>query len=302
MQQPNKIVRIDRRARIRLTAEDRRVAPMTRASKIVDDMTATEPPMPALNNYPELYHACDIHGLYEPRYVALLQRWIKRACPCVEQERIERERAERVEDWTRWQVANCYGGWLGSDFKDTRIADKMAEKTLESFYATPGDENVRIAQEFAYAERPKGNILFCGSYGTGKTHLGSAILNFRRSHWRNTTLFASASQLFAALEEARRLHDQTQYISVRQRMVQSDIFYLDDVDKEWRGEWKQPELHSIYYYILDERYKARRPTIVSTNELDRLEAFIGAAAKSRLMSRCKVLNMVGEDFRSEEEW
>ena len=299
----HKIIKLptDRR-RIKLTAADLKYPPVASVRSILK----SDGPMfgsPNIEEYPELYHICEICGIIDPVWSSVLKRWIKRSCACKRAEREEKERQEVEQTWLSWQIVNCYGGWLGPTYKDEKTALKMSEKTFESYITTSNDTTLASAMEFANQQRPKGNIAFHGSYGTGKTHLGAAILNIRRERWRNTTLFTSAPKFFRAYNDAKRdLADQTQFLSICQRVIQADYLYLDDIEKEWRGEWKQPELHSIYYYIFDERYNARRPTIVSTNEVDDLEKYIGAAAKSRLMSRCTVLRMFGEDYRGLEEW
>lgn len=302
-QQARKIISLptDRR-RIKLTAEDMKHGRMMSIRSIVKPENETIPLLPPLSEAPEIYHICENCGVTDPMWSSLLNRWVKRVCPCKKQERLDREQQEIDQTWLNWQKVNCYGAWLGRTYKDVETAEKMASKTFDS-YITELDDLAYI-QARQYADSPKGNMIFWGSYGTGKTHLGAAILNYRRDIYRDTTLFVSAPLFFRAYEDARRNFDPTDFQSINQKIVQAKILYLDDIDKEWRGEYKQPEqLYSVYYYIFDERYKARRPTIVSTNEIDQLEKFIGPAAKSRLMSKCLTVEMVGEDFRPmEEDW
>lgn len=302
-EQARKIISLptDRR-RIKLTADDMKHGRMMSIRSIVKPSDENIPLLPPLSEAPEIYHICENCGIIDPMWSSLLKRWVKRTCPCKKQERQDLERKEIEEAWFHWQIVNCYGGWLGRNYKDEATAYKMAGKTFNSYMVAPGDTAYSRARQ--YADSPKGNMIFCGSYGTGKTHLGAAILNHRRDAYRDTTLFVSAPQFFRAYEDARRNFDPTDFQSINQKIIQAKALYLDDIDKEWRGEYKQPEqLYSVYYYVFDERYKARRPTIVSTNEIDQLEKFIGPAAKSRLMSKCQVIEMVGEDFRPmEEDW
>jgi DNA replication protein DnaC len=288
-------------SKIKLTAADLKYPVPPRIKDVLKQEQKIVQVMPTIQQAPELYYACSKCGVIPPQW--FLKKWYKRSCPCKAEERAQQERQEKLHAWLEWQRINCYGGWLGREHRDMNIVSQMISKTFNSFSTDSGDdENFRKALAYAQAEKPQGNFVLTGGYGTGKTHLGDAILNYRREHFHNTTLFASAPEFCGSYQDAKRSLDQTQFISIRQRVVQADILYLDDIDKEWRGEYKQPELHSIYYYIFDERYKARRPTIVSTNDLQNLEKYIGGAAKSRLMSLCTTVHMLGEDFRAMEVW
>lgn len=304
MQQPqdDNIVSLSQRKKIILTAQDYKVTPMSGVGSVISGMQKTAKPMPTIQQQPNLYHVCSTHGVIEPMWASVLNRYIKRSCECVRKEREEKERQERMTAWLVWQRSNCYGGWLGETHRDNSIVSEMCRRTFDTYSPETFPE---YGDLYAYATsaKPAGNLLVCGSYGSGKSHLLAAIINYRREHFHASCLFASAPELFGAYEEAKRISgDQTQYISIRQRLVQAEMLVIDDIDKEWRGDWKQAELHSIYYYIFDERYKARRPTLVSTNNQDELAKFIGAAARSRLMSKCQVYNLLSEDYRAMEEW
>lgn len=303
MQQPHdeNVVHFPSRPKIKLTAQDYKVTPMSGVGSVIEGMQKPAKPMPTIQQEPNLYHVCSVHGIIEPMWASVLNRYIKRSCECVRLEREEKERQEREIAWNAWQKSNCYGGWLGETHRDDGIVSEMSRRTFDTYMPEAFPE---FDQLYAYgtAERPAGNLLLCGSYGSGKTHLLAAIINYQREYHHAACLFASAPALFGAYEEAKRMVDQTQFISIRQKLVQARFLVLDDIDKEWRGDWKQAELHSIYYYIFDERYKARRPTLVSTNNQDELAKFIGAAARSRLMSKCQVYNLLSEDFRAMEEW
>lgn len=290
--------------KLRLTAADHRYAMPEKIGTVINQsLHADADSLPSMQSQPELYHVCSIHGIQQPMWVPIWKRYVKRSCDCVRQEREQRQQQEKQDAWLEWARVNCYGGWLGDVYRDAKIASEMCGKTFDTYLTEAFSE---FPQFFAYADAPtlKGNALLCGSYGTGKSHLLAAAINHRREKFHNKCLFASAPQLFGAYEEAKHVSswDQNLLITIRQRLVQAEILVIDDIDKEWRGEWKQPELHSIYYYIFDERYKARRPTLVSTNNQDELAKYIGAAARSRLMSKCQAHMLYSEDFRAMEEW
>ena len=56
----------------------------------------------------------------------------------------------------------------------------------------------------------------------------------------------------------------------------------------------------VYWEIFDERCKAKRPTIVSTNKWEELDRYIGEASLSRLSRGRVAVHMRGDDYRREE--
>jgi DNA replication protein DnaC len=286
------------RVHIELTPEDMQYPPMTALRSLING--APEPRRPTMEERPDLYWTCEKCGLILPRWGA--NRWYRCSCPCKREERLRKEREEKLQTWLRAQQATCYGGWLKPEYNNAVIRQRMLSYTFGKIIPYNQDA-YNQAWAYAQAQHPQGNFILHGANGAGKTVLGTAILNYRRDHFRSSTLFCSAPEFFYAYEEARRNLDQTLYLSIRQRLVQADMLYFDDIDKAWRGERKQvEELHSIYYYMFDERFKAQKPTIVSTNKYDELEKHIGYAARSRLCGRFVAVELTGEDMRSMEEW
>ena len=92
-------------------------------------------------------------------------------------------------------------------------------------------------------------------------------------------------------------------------MVDADILLLDDL-----GAWKMTEwMNDTLFYILNSRYMAKRPTVITTNFQDvtrekalaadhlRRREFlverIGQRLRSRLMEMCLVVQIKGGDHR-----
>lgn len=181
----------------------------------------------------------------------------------------------------------------------------MCSKTFESFEKERDPIAYKKAWEFA--QNPQGNLIFCGDYGTGKTHLEDAICNSLREVGRlmpdgtrqpMSSLFASAPQFFRAYIDAMNATDKTRFVSLTDQAIGTPLLVIDDVDKTSTSDFKK----DTYFLILDERYKAKRPTIISTNHYDKLAHYLGeAVAHSRLMRKVEIIEMVGDDYRLEEE-
>ena len=114
------------------------------------------------------------------------------------------------------------------------------------------------------------------------------------------------------MREIKRSFDpetKTTEMQVLDPVVEIDILLLDDL-----GAWKITDwMNDTLFYILNSRYLARRPTLITTNfqdvsareaaEADRLVRTeylvdrIGTALRSRLTEMCLKIPLDGEDFR-----
>lgn len=252
---------------------------------------------------PDVCWTCEVCGEVAPLCLPT-GRWIKRSCACQLRARHEREQEEIRQVWLREQRARTFGGWMGDKWADPSTVGEMCRKTFDRFNEFYQAEAFEKAQ--AFAREPKGNLLFYGDYGVGKTHLSAAICNYLREvgrdlpggkHERLASLFVSTPQFFLAYEETKRAFDQTAHLRLIQQVMNTPLLIFDDIDKSRPTEsrWE------IYWLIFDERCKAKRPTVLSTNKREELDRYIGAASVSRLSRGLVAVQMIGDDFRREEE-
>jgi DNA replication protein DnaC len=270
--------------------------PMTRLG------TLLTPARPQTQPPPEVCWTCDVCGEVPPLCLPT-GRWIKQNCECQRKIRREREQEEIRAAWQREQRTRTFGGWMGTRWVDSSIVEEMCSKTFDRYDVFLQPEGYEMA--LAFAHQPKGNLLFYGDYGVGKTHLEAAICNYLREVGRDlpggkcermASLFVSAPQFFMAYEETKRAGDQTAHIRLMNQVVGTPLLIFDDIDKSRPTEsrWE------IYWLIFDERCKAKRPTIVSTNKREELDHYVGAASVSRLSRGLVAVEMVGDDYRREE--
>jgi DNA replication protein DnaC len=92
-------------------------------------------------------------------------------------------------------------------------------------------------------------------------------------------------------------HVKSQHLHLIQQIMSAPLLILDDIDKSRPTEsrWE------IYWLIFDERSRAKRPTVLSTNKREELDRYVGAASLSRLSRGLVAVRMVGDDYRREEE-
>lgn len=143
----------------------------------------------------------------------------------------------------------------------------------------------------AFADAPKGWLLLLGGTGTGKTALMGALA------WDVTgaldVIFIKASRLVAALRGSisggNVEHELSKYIRV-------DCLMIDDLGAESRTDFASECL----YDILDLRYQARKPSVITSNlPLAQLGQRVASRALDR--SLCAVVVLRGDDRRVHSE-
>ena len=225
---------------------------------------------------PEICQFCGkkLHhkGLMHPLKKDSIAIWLKPdRCQCEgakayweeydkEQERIAREKAE-AEDRAKMQAK--VERLLGK----SGIKKRFLTRTFENFTV---DKVNRKAYETAkaYADnfqdfKEKGEgLYFVGSFGTGKTHLAAAI----SLYLINKGIPVICRTLIDLLGEIRRTYDNssTSEYEVLSLYKEIDLLVVDDLGKEAPSEWAL----ATFYAILNERYEACLPTIITTNYSD----------------------------------
>ncbi len=175
------------------------------------------------------------------------------------------------------------------------LEDKRFETFLPDGLGLPPDQarSVRRAWERAraFAERPEGWLVLRGGTGCGKTHLAAAIAH-RLLERGVAARFINVPDL---LDELRTTFDPEAEISYEERFWQlreAPVLILDDLGAQQSTPWAQEKL----FQLLDWRYNARLPTVITTNLS--LEAF-----EPRLRSRLQdprlveVVVILAPDFR-----
>ena len=155
-----------------------------------------------------------------------------------------------------------------------------------------------------YALEGKG-LYFEEPFGTGKTHLAAAIA-LQLMEDGIPCIFKTSIDL---LEDIRRTFANNDGITEQQVLKvykDVDLLIVDDFGKEMCTEWAM----TILYAILNDRYEAMRPTIITTNFND--DALIArlkrkgfdSASMGAILSRLKetsvLVSMAWRDWRINE--
>jgi DNA replication protein DnaC len=240
----------------------------------------------------------------------------KKPEPCEDCERERQEERELKEKWEQ-EYQNGLDQAKEQALQERR---KDLEKALRqmgigerhlscSFENYKGGERVkRVCEEFI--ESPF-DLVLSGGPGTGKTHLAVAIFRYlaTEGHIDNgkdwfwykgnsfrlgdfTGLFISVPELLADIRSTYNdpKKDEQQLI---ERITSVDYLILDDLGAEKSTEWSI----STLYLIIDKRYRAMNPTIVTTNlSIDEIGQGLSRRIASRLSSG-KVITIKAPDYR-----
>ena len=152
-------------------------------------------------------------------------------------------------------------------------------------------------------------LLFSGDNGVGKTHLAVAVLRELVETKGARGQFWDFHELIREIKSSYDPETKTTELQVLEPVVEADVLLLDDL-----GAWKMTDwMNDTLFYILNSRYMAKRPTLITTNYQDvtREEALaadplrrreflverIGQRLRSRLMEMCLVVRLQGSDHR-----
>ncbi len=175
----------------------------------------------------------------------------------------------------------------------------LESKTFENFRPDPAglpDEkrrNLRAAYErcLEFAKKPEGWLLLRGGYGSGKTHLAAASANLQIARGR-PVIFVTVPDLLDFLRATFAPDSPVGFHERLEQIKSVPLLIMDDFGTESGTPWAQEKL----FQILNHRYNARLPTIITTNhELEEIELRV----RSRLVDPglVQIVTILAPDFR-----
>lgn len=192
-------------------------------------------------------------------------------------------------------------------FNRSGIKKRFERRTFDTFKITSENKKAfEKSKEYAenfrtYFENGQG-IYFEGTYGTGKTHLASAIaleLIFKGV----PVIFRTSIDLLTDIKQAYDDCADTTESEIIDDFKEINLLIIDDLGKEQCTEWSMP----ILYSIINDRYETMKPTIITTNYnekmlINRLTPKGGdntnaRAIISRLRECTECVTMAFEDYR-----
>jgi len=185
-----------------------------------------------------------------------------------------------------------------------QIPDRYSHCSLASFQHLNNpslqralDVARKVVDLYPFADH---GLLLMGPCGLGKTHLAVAVLRELVESKGAWGLFTEFSSLLRRIQDTFDPRSQTPSWAVLQPTLEAQILVLDDLGATRTTPW----VLEMLGLILNERYNARRLTIVTTNRLETparaeesLADRIGERLASRLAEMCWTIRLEGDDFR-----
>lgn len=189
--------------------------------------------------------------------------------------------------------------------KQSGIAKKFLGCTFDSYKANNSNNEQIKADLYEYAKNFKGQTMgfyIHGDIGTGKTHIASAIANHLLNQG-TAVICMNERQLLGKIkqsfETSRHYDSESQVLKTYET---TPLLIIDDMGKERATEWSIATI----YAIIDSRYEADKPIIITSNynmqELVKRLTPAGddttaRAIIDRLMEMTQTVNVKGESYR-----
>lgn len=206
------------------------------------------------------------------------------------------------ESSTRTSTGN--GSSAGDRWIKSFVAKRFLHATFDSYKVTPKNRDLfEAARRFvdSYTEDGDRGLLLSGNVGVGKTHLAIAIGRHlaERGVWPYFTSFVKVT---AAIKQSWGVRDfsggQMSERMIREPLLTKNLLILDDLGAEQRDKQDQGWTTELVYDIVQSRYEAMLPTVITTNlSLDAIEERYSARIASRLVQMCDAVWSDAPDYR-----
>jgi len=202
-------------------------------------------------------HVCPYCNQVVPkkRLVVLgIEKIVQPVCRC-EVEAWEREQDEMQERYRKAEVERKFAiSSLGERFESCRF---------ETFEKRPGTEKAfRLAYDYAERFELYGaeSLLIWGDPGNGKSHLAAAICHKLKERGK-IPVFQTMTELLERIRSTFRQQSKESEREIMSALQDCDLLVLDDIGAEKVTDWTL----DVLFRIIDGRYRAKKPTLFTTN-------------------------------------
>lgn len=182
-----------------------------------------------------------------------------------------------------------------AEYLKGKLGRRFRSRTFDSYDVTAEPQNSQaynVCKRYANREDyTDGNgLMIMGPNGVGKTHMAAAICNALVDRGIPCLYDTYVGHLAKLQAEFNGDGDRV-WLDM---MKSVKVLILDDVGKEKATDWTR----SVMFDVINYRYEADKPTIITTNYSEaQLRDYLGAATYSRICETCPCLVMTGQDYR-----
>lgn len=207
-----------------------------------------------------------------------------------------RERYGRLSDEEKEAIRREHERQQAAEYAAINERIRLSKITKAGLLGNYATAECPLGRELAtQALDGKGTFLW-GKCGRGKTYAASCAVKVFILAGKTAKLMSTTQYLgrLKATFDDKTLSAEAE----RKQAAGYDLLVLDDMGIEQRTEWSVSELE----YLIDERYKAMKPTIITSNySLGALRDLYGGIEGERIASRiagcCTRREVKGKDWR-----
>lgn len=171
--------------------------------------------------------------------------------------------------------------------------------SFENFKNTK-EKNIALDYVENFPDRKKHgtSLVFCGTTGTGKTHLSAAMSFYLIQNYQTRVLYTKAFDVLREIKETYNRKSERTFEQVQKKHAQVDLLIIDEVGVQFGTDTEK----QILFEIINERYENLRPTILVTNlALTSLKDFAGDRVIDRMKENGgKIIVFTGDSFRGKK--
>ncbi len=199
------------------------------------------------------------HGEYAAHYMAhVRQKTIYATCPECEAERRGKEEAVEAFERNRDIKKMIKACGIPERFKNCNFENYVVEHDGQAnAHYVAG----RYVEFFLEKGRGEFNLIFYGSYGTGKTHLACAVANklIREGY---SVKYTSVLRVTGEVKGTFKKNSVLSPNDIFAKYASFDLIILDEVGVgQINSEWE----HGVLFDLINRRYEKKLPTIVICN-------------------------------------
>lgn len=177
-------------------------------------------------------------------------------------------------------------------FKKSGVPERFWNESFSTFYPRNSDEEKKLEAAKKYSQvKTDIVLLFTGNVGTGKTHLGSAIIREKGGS------FYYSQDLVIQFMATLDFHSKVSTNDFLTEICNIETLVIDEIGRTTNMK-KEQELLRL---VLCRRYDKKKGSLLISNMPKRdLLIYLGTAVTDRLNETCLSFEFNGESYRAEK--